>query len=541
MKIDIQTNIREILFSFFPIWILIFLLSTSVSDTILFHLSNGEICDNAIDDDKDGFIDLNDSECDCSIIKPVSYIPNPSFEDKECCPTNRSQLNCATTWIQASEPTTDYINTCGWMGWPEFPVPQPIPDGNGLVGFRDGRAMQGGIYEGSWKEYAGACLLQPLRKGEKYRIEFHLGFVDDLRSPPINVTFFGVSSCTKLPFGVGNVRLGCPTNGPDWKRLGSVFLSGQNQNTWVQSYIEVSPNEDIYAIAIGPDCPDLNNSVSTYYYFDNLVLADLESFKFKITETTHPCNSKFVLEVPDREGLKYQWYKEGIALIGENKRSLSKMYGEGIYQARVEDSNDNCKLTEKYHFKIPKYNYMMPKSICKGAEYQFGGKTLRESGVYTHTFKDKNQCDSTVNLNLKVIGESYDTIDVKIFEGDKYDIGKSRLKEDGEHIVLLKSSIGCDSFVLVNLSHFKIHFPNIFSPNQDGINDVFTLINNDDDISDYNINIFDRWGSLVCNDKEWNGQNLKGETIPGVYLFNAELKSKTGGRKTYQGTITLVK
>ncbi len=505
------------------------------------HNQNFEICDNGKDDDNDGLIDLNDVDCNCQIIKPVSFIPNPSFEEQECCPTNRSQLNCAKTWIQASGPTTDYINTCGWMGWPEFPVPQPIPDGNGIVGFRDGRAMQGGGYEASWKEYAGACLLQPLRKGEKYRIEFNLGFVDDLRSPPINITFFGVPTCTKLPFGTSNIALGCPTKEPEWVRLGSVLLSGGNQNTWVKSSIEVSPNIDINAIAIGPDCPDISNSVSTYYYFDNLILADLESFKFRISEVSHPCNNKFTLEVPERDGLKYQWYKEGIALIGENKRSLSKMYGEGSYQARVEDNNDNCKLTEKYEFKIPQFTNLAQKLICKGSQYSFGDKILKESGDYTHIFKDKNNCDSTVNLSLKVIGESYDTVATKIFEGDRYEIGHLKLKTEGEHIVLLKSSIGCDSFVLVNLTHFKIYFPNIFSPNVQGVNSIFTLHNDDEEIIDYDITIFDRWGSLVSDAKEWNGQNLNGDIIPGVYIYNVNLKSIHGTRKVYKGTVMLIK
>ena len=39
-----------------------------------------EICDNAIDDDNDGLIDLNDSDCACILVEPVSLIPNPSFE-----------------------------------------------------------------------------------------------------------------------------------------------------------------------------------------------------------------------------------------------------------------------------------------------------------------------------------------------------------------------------------------------------------------------------------------------------------------------------
>ncbi|MFT5166836.1 MAG: hypothetical protein ACI8P3_002068 [Saprospiraceae bacterium] len=90
-----------------------------------------EICDNAIDDDNDGLIDLNDPDCEYEIIEPVSLIPNPSFEDMNCCPSNRSQLNCTDSWIQASEPTTDYLHTCGWMGWDDFPPPLPFPDGQG--------------------------------------------------------------------------------------------------------------------------------------------------------------------------------------------------------------------------------------------------------------------------------------------------------------------------------------------------------------------------------------------------------------------------
>ena len=102
-----------------------------------------EICDNGIDDDRDGLIDLNDDECECAQTDLVSLIPNPSFEEMSCCPQQRNALSCANTWIQASEPTTDYIHTCGWMGWPDLEAPQPFPDGDGIVGFRDGRSFNG--------------------------------------------------------------------------------------------------------------------------------------------------------------------------------------------------------------------------------------------------------------------------------------------------------------------------------------------------------------------------------------------------------------
>ena len=62
--------------------------STLSSSTILM-----EICDNAIDDDGNGLIDLNDPVCKCEELGPISYIPNPSFEEMDCCPSSFSQLN----------------------------------------------------------------------------------------------------------------------------------------------------------------------------------------------------------------------------------------------------------------------------------------------------------------------------------------------------------------------------------------------------------------------------------------------------------------
>ena len=81
-------------------------------------LSAQEICNNAIDDDNDGLVDLNDDDCECATFIPTSLIPNPSFEEMSCCPDNEAQLNCANEWIQASLATTDYIHECGILGLP---------------------------------------------------------------------------------------------------------------------------------------------------------------------------------------------------------------------------------------------------------------------------------------------------------------------------------------------------------------------------------------------------------------------------------------
>ena len=55
-------------------------LSFTYLNSSLKNILEDEICDNAIDDDEDGLIDLNDPDCECLVIEPVSIIPNPSFE-----------------------------------------------------------------------------------------------------------------------------------------------------------------------------------------------------------------------------------------------------------------------------------------------------------------------------------------------------------------------------------------------------------------------------------------------------------------------------
>lgn len=507
-----------------------------------------EICDNGIDDDEDSLIDLNDPDCDCALIKPESLIPNPSFEDQNCCPTGRSQLSCADVWIQASEPTTDYINTCGWMGWDDFPPPQPFPDGEGIMGFRDGRVFMN-TNEPNWKEYAGACLLGPLLAGNKYRFQFHVGFVDGASSPPINITIFGSTDCENLPFGVGNDFFGCPTNGPGWSRLGSRRVSSFQASSWVISQIDVTPSQDIYAIAIGPDCPEIVTTTSLYYFFDKLVLDDLRSFEFEINEVAHPCSDEFLLSVPNEGDLQYQWYKEGIALIGETESTITRLYGEGKYQVRIQSSTGTCNLTRSYVYRIPIRIATDQVVICNDEEYLFGRNFLSASGTYVDTFQSVHGCDSIVTLSLNVLEELETEADVGIFEGETYEIGKESLDQPGNYQVGLTTSIGCDSTVFVSLSYYDVYFPNAFSPNGDGRNDYLFISGNGDieEISD--LMVFNRWGSKIYHQStskqdeplQWDGTYNGAYVASGVYTYMARLKMIDGKTRNISRSILVVK
>ena len=529
-------------------WLITLLvIGSSIIETHLSAQVTLEICDNAIDDDGDGLIDINDDDCVCIIIEPASLIPNPSFEEQDCCPSEGRRLDCASGWIQASEPTTDYLHTCGWLGWVNSPPPLPFPDGEGIMGFRDGR-INNGVSSPSWKEYAGACLLSPLLAGETYRFAFDLGFIDQRRSPPIEITFFGTTDCDYLPFGVGNENLGCPTNGLNWVRLGSKRVSSTTSASWVKTFIEVVPFDDIKAIAIGPSCDASSSTQGSYYFFDDLLLDDARAFDFVISEVNHPCSEDFSLAIPEVSGLHYQWYKEGIALIGETATQLTQIYGEGAYQIRSISNNGSCSLTSKFHYKAPSSTTMDFVNICEGEMYSFGNQNISELGLYKETFKDVNNCDSTVVLEVSITPLDAGTITKKIFEGEKFKIENFELDKKGEYPIRIESSIGCDSLITINLEYYHVYFPNILNPSSTIGNNRFMVTGNNDIQEVSSLVVFNRWGQQVYADSDllskksegWNGRLTDQNIQPGVYIYVAKVVMSDGKERMFKGDIMIL-
>jgi hypothetical protein len=513
-----------------------FLLQLSLMLLPVVIFAQVEICDNGIDDDGDGTIDLNDLDCFCISQTPESLIPNPSFEEQNCCPSGRSELNCAADWIQASRPTTDLIHSCGWEGWEQFPPPMPFPDGEGIMGFRDGRARGDMSPEFEWKEYAGACLINPLKVGTTYRIEFDVGFADRESSPPIEITFFGTSTCANLPFGGDDPQFGCPTNGPGWQKLGEVGVSGGVGNRWINTFIEITPSEDIHAIAIGPPCRGTTSQVSTYYFFDNLILADVKSFGLDIAEKDHPCSDDYTLSVIDFDELNYQWYKDGIAIVGETEHELSRIHGDGSYQVRTIE-NGNCRLSEPFDYIRPVDLVADNQSICDDQQYRFGDRSLTQSGMYVDTFRSVYNCDSIVMLDLEVIGSVFDTLSLNLFQGQSINISGNTIAGEGAFPLVLESSLGCDSLLMVDISYSDVFIPNVFYPLSATGNDTFRPVLANDLDGDIDMQIFDRFGGRAYRGTEWNG----GEYPAGVYIYRIDVNFTQGSPETFFGTVTLLR
>ena len=108
--------------------------------------------------------------------------------------------------------------------------------------------------------------------------------------------------------------------------------------------------------------------------------------------------------------------------------------------------------------------------------------------------------------------------------------------------------IGRDEVLILEKCPDALFAPNAFSPNGDGVNDEFGLINLALTTVEYKI--FDRWGSMIFaaeNEKIlWNGYLSNGKPAPqGVYSWVASVEGLTKQGKPYfqqfYGTVTLIR
>ncbi len=99
---------------------------------------------------------------------------------------------------------------------------------------------------------------------------------------------------------------------------------------------------------------------------------------------------------------------------------------------------------------------------------------------------------------------------------------------------------------------FTFYVPNTFSPNGDGLNDVFAPTGLSVDPDHYDEYIFNRWGNVVFHTTKWNlvsaepwngtlnNTGSKSDRVMGVYVYKIKLKEVEGPTHEYIGRITLL-
>ncbi len=99
-------------------------------------------------------------------------------------------------------------------------------------------------------------------------------------------------------------------------------------------------------------------------------------------------------------------------------------------------------------------------------------------------------------------------------------------------------------FVIEVIGESSILIPNVFTPNGDGSNDVFTVVGTN--LTDVNCKIFNRWGQKLYEwDRVkgyWDGRTLAGEEVPdGTYFYIVKAKGIDGKEYFEKGGFSLIR
>ncbi len=242
---------------------------------------------------------------------------------------------------------------------------------------------------------------------------------------------------------------------------------------------------------------------------------------------------------------------------GEN---YSGYTNSGMYTDIFTGSN-GCDSTRTLNLIVhPKQSAVFDTTICYGTSYQ--GYSI--AGRYNQLYTSANGCDSLLTINLKILPDINsnpfaDTIlcfDDSIvlspgsFDSYLWQDGSTKssytVTKGGTYTVTVTTGCGtANKKILINERVCTIMFPNAFTPNNDGLNDVFKILNAYNLVY-YRFAIYNRWGQKIfeSNDphKGWNGMFKGLQAGTGTYTWICNYtRAGNSGINNLKGIVTLLR
>lgn len=121
-------------------------------------------------------------------------------------------------------------------------------------------------------------------------------------------------------------------------------------------------------------------------------------------------------------------------------------------------------------------------------------------------------------------------------------------RQDQEYMIMVRDSAGCMTESRTNVRidfQKKVFIPNAFTPNGDGINDVFYPEMAPGVRSVLSLNIYSRWGDLLysmpASGEGWDGSAGGKMCDAGVFVYRCEVEFADGSRSRFAGDVTLIR
>jgi gliding motility-associated-like protein len=470
----------------------------------------------------------------------INLVPNPSFETYIACPWGLGEINKASPWFQPSARpiSTDFFHPCSSY---QADVPnnqcgyQTPRTGLGYAGLIVYSRINGPLPTDPklYREYLEVELTDTLIQGKIYCVEFFISLSNNFNIVTDRIgAYFSTDSIlssdyANLPYiphvenALGNLLV--DTLG--WMKISGVFTA-----TGGEQYMTIGNFKD-----------DLNTFVDTlstmssfcYFYIDDISVKEMLPVTAEAGTNTNICLAdELILGAPPVSPyFKYTWSPS----IGLNNSNIAQPLAQPIvtttYYLTVTDTAVSCSIPSMDSVIITVLPYITPSAYAGSSATICAGDTINIGSAATAGYSYTWFPQISINDGYASSAFVFPT------QTTLYTLTVS----DTASNYLCKTS-GNDN-VLIIIEECPPEIPNVFTPNNDGINDVFEIENLSEGSS---IRIYNRWGILVYeqiatmpkSEFNWDGRSNSGEAMSeGTYFYIIELPNAN----VYKGSLQLIK
>lgn len=441
-----------------------------------------------------------------------NLVNNSSFETYTECPRVDGQLHFATGWYNPTNASPDLFHACnnndgGRVGVPKHPGGfQYAHTGNGyaaliLYGWTPGDKKR------SYREYMGTQLRQPLNKGKTYCISMYVALYKQsryaVRGPDV---YFSNDSLFQLDLeplrdvspqldNQGNVFLNDTIN---WTKLSWIYTPTDNY-----SWMLIGNFRDNEATAIETirDIPE-EQSTLAYYYIDDISVNPMPEDTGLIADQFLPCGAPVTVNAGIFD--EYKWSSGSTTAL------------------------DTIRQPGKY--------WVWAANGCSALADTFHAFTVDTTTVPFSIDDEVIKCNQPVIIQLPMF-ESYIW-----WNGE--DGSSIAINDEGQYWVTVSNHCGVYTDTFSVTDEGCLFVPDAFSPNGDGLNDVFKprgIINSDG----YSLRIYNRWGQPVFTTTDmnagWDGMHGASLADLGVYNWYIRYRNENGEELFMKGCVTIIR
>jgi len=417
-----------------------------------------EICDNLVDDDGDGLIDVFDSDCTCGdgSIFGNTYVSNPGFEEHSgCCGEIMTSTNCVDDWHPIGGTPDYYGLDC------ESPASVQSIEQNFSTTFDDSFLALGTA--GNFSETMGTCLRKTLNPGEIYVLEIAASFPTDLLMNLPSPQYLGVygfsGQCPDFsnllaPSTINFCDSALPNQGELLARISSEDILNLEFSTYVNTF---APSNNIDYIVLSLECNSSNvgNAIFQVAYLQITSTSTTTSWDYdESISSTDPCESLAQLSLPSADSLAYQWFKDSVPMPGQVSSTLEFTQSNNTASSyHVFVYNDNgCKLLgPQILSSVTNTRTSIQDSTCSGSSYPFGDDLVSEAGTYFDTLVNQWGCDSILELRLSIASNPIRQLSRSFCEGGSYFFAGNLIDQAGLYYDTVAQSGSCDSILILDL------------------------------------------------------------------------------------------